>query len=108
MFGIFPNVVVAAAPNILIYLCLSPNSSNAVNIRFGMSALPQTDGVTKEQRNFMNQVNAEDKAKLETLQKGLQSHYFSPGPFSKQDLEGTIVDMYKYMATRLGSDVMLD
>jgi phenylpropionate dioxygenase-like ring-hydroxylating dioxygenase large terminal subunit len=108
MFGVFPNLVVAAAPNILIYLCLSPNSSNAVNIRWGMSALPQTDGVTDEQREFMNQVNAEDKVKLETLQQGLQSRYYDSGPLAKPDLEGTIFDMYKFMATRLGGDVALE
>lgn len=108
MFGVFPNLVVAAAPNVLIFLCLSPNSSNAVNIRWGMSSLPGTDGVSDEQRDFMNQVNAEDKLKLETVQKGLQSRYYRSGPLAKQDLEGTIFDMYRYMATRLGSDVALD
>lgn len=108
MFGVFPNLVVAAAPNILIYLCLSPNTSNAVNIRWGMSALPQSDGINDEQRDFMHQINAEDKVKLESVQKGLQTHYFGPGQFAKQDLEGTIVDMYRYMATHLGSDVALD
>ena len=108
MFGVFPNLVVAAAPGILIYLCLSPDTTNSVNIRWGMSALPEVGDVTIEQREFMNQVNAEDKIKLETLQKGLQSKYFRPGPLSKPDLEGTIHDMYKYMATRMGSHVELD
>ncbi len=108
MFGVFPNLVAAAAPNILIYLCLSPKTRNAVNIRWGMSSLPQSDGITKEQREFMNQVNSEDKTKLETMQQGLQSRYFNSGPFSNPDLEGTIVDMYRYMASRLGSDVVLE
>ncbi len=108
MFGVFPNLVVAIAPNILIYLCLRPNTSNSVNIRWGMSALPQSDGVTDEQRDFMNEVNAEDKVKLESLQRGLQSRYFEPGPFCVQDLEGTIVDMYRFVASRLGSDIALD
>ncbi len=107
MFGVFPNLVVAAAPNILIFLCLSPDTSNSVNIRWGMSAVPQAAGITDDQRDFMNQVNAEDKAKLETLQKGLQSSYYSPGRLAKADLEGTIYDMYQYMARHLGSDVTL-
>lgn len=108
MFGIFPNLVVAAAPNILIYLCLSPNTSNSVNIRWGMSAVPQSDGISDAQREFMNQVNTEDRVKLETMQRGLQTRYFRPGPLSCKNLEGTIYDMYKYMAIRLGSDVKLD
>lgn len=107
MFGVFPNLVVAAAPSILIYLCLSPATSNSVSIRWGMSALPQTDGVSEEQRAFMDQVNSEDKQKLETLQKGLQSRYYSPGRLAKPDLEGTIYDMYRYMARHLSSDVGL-
>ncbi|MDA0706154.1 MAG: aromatic ring-hydroxylating dioxygenase subunit alpha [Proteobacteria bacterium] len=108
MFGVFPNLVVAAAPNVLIFLCLSPNTANSVNIRWGMSALPQSDGITAEQHDFMDQVNAEDKSKLETMQQGLQSRYIESSPFCIEDLEGTIVDMYRFMATRLGSDVVLD
>lgn len=108
MYGIFPNLVVAAAPGILIYLCLSPNTSNSVNVRWGMSHLPSSEGITDEQRDFMNQVNAEDKSRLETLQKGLQTRYLDAGPLAKPDLEGTIYDMYRYMAERLGSDITLD
>ncbi len=107
MFGVFPNLVVAAAPGILIFLCLTPNTKDSVNIRWGMSALPQSEGITDEQREFMNQINAEDKSKLETLQKGLQSRYLDPGPLAKPDLEGTIYDMYQYMAKQLASDVDL-
>jgi hypothetical protein len=55
----------------------------------------------------MDTVNLEDKAKLETLQKGLQSRYYKPGRLSKPDLEGTIYDMYRYMANHLGSSVNL-
>ena len=107
MFGVFPNLVVAAAPSILIYLCLSPRSSDAVNIRWGMSSLDEDNLITDEQIAFMDTVNLEDKAKLETLQKGLQSRYYKPGRLSKPDLEGTIYDMYRYMANRLGSSVNL-
>lgn len=107
MFGVFPNLVVAAAPSILIYLCLSPSSSDAVNIRWGMSSLDEDNPITDEQIAFMDTVNLEDKAKLETLQKGLQSRYYKPGRLSKPDLEGTIYDMYRYMANHLGSSVNL-
>ena len=107
MFGVFPNLVVAAAPSILIYLCLSPRSSDAVNIRWGMSSLDEDNPITDEQIAFMDTVNLEDKAKLETLQKGLQSRYYKPGRLAKPDLEGTIYDMYRYMAHRLGSSINL-
>ena len=107
MFGVFPNLVVAAAPNILIFLCLSPKTSGAVNIRWGMSALNENETVTDEQKRFMETINLEDKEKLETLQKGLQSRYYQPGRLAKPDLEGTIYDMYRYMANHLGSNVTL-
>ena len=107
MFGVFPNLVVAAAPSILIYLCLSPRSSDVVNIRWGMSSLDEDNPITDEQIAFMDTVNLEDKAKLETLQKGLQSRYYKPGRLAKPDLEGTIYDMYRYMAHRLGSSINL-
>jgi phenylpropionate dioxygenase-like ring-hydroxylating dioxygenase large terminal subunit len=78
-----------------------------VNIRWGMSSLDEDNPITDEQIAFMDTVNLEDKAKLETLQKGLQSRYYKPGRLSKPDLEGTIYDMYRYMANRLGSSVNL-
>ena len=107
MFGVSPNLVVAAAPPLLIYISLSPRSSDAVNIRWGMSSLDEDNPITDEQIAFMDTVNLEDKAKLETLQKGLQSRYYKPGRLAKPDLEGTIYDMYRYMAHRLGSSINL-
>lgn len=108
MFGVFPNLVAAAAPNILIFLCLSPKAASSVNIRWGMSSLAANEPVTAQQMEFMETINSEDKEKLETLQKGLQSRYYEPGRLAKPDLEGTIYDMYRYMANRLGSNVSLE
>ena len=107
MFGVFPNLVVAVAPSILIFLCLSPNTSNAVNIRWGMSSLNTDNPITEEQIAFMETINLEDEEKLETLQKGLKSRHYEPGRLAKKDYEGTIYDMYRYMASHLGSDVTL-
>ena len=42
------------------------------------------------------------------LQQGLQSRYYDSGPLAKPDLEGTIFDMYQFMAARLGGDVALE
>ncbi len=107
MFGVFPNLVVAAAPNILIFLCLTPNTSNAVNIRWGMSPINEDHDLHSEQIDFMGTINLEDKEKLETLQKGLQSRYYEPGRLAKPDLEGTVHDMYCYMSNHLGSTIKL-
>jgi hypothetical protein len=48
--------------------------------------------------------NAEDRAKLEALQRGLKSRYFEPGPLAPDDLEGTVRDFHRYLAGKLGGD----
>jgi choline monooxygenase len=47
---------------------------------------------------FADSFNAEDRTKLETLQQGLSSSFYVPGPLAADDQEGTLRDFYGYMA----------
>jgi hypothetical protein len=109
MFCINPNHVIGLATNACIYMCLRPLGPDHVGIRWGVISTAQPDDkAATDYVKLCHEFNAEDKEKLETLQKGLQSRYLHTSYLSPDHFEGAIWDMYQFMARRLGSDVSLD
>lgn len=110
LFCAYPSMVVAVATNITLYLCLRPASADSVAIRMGLIGVvdDKEHQVVKDYVALLNAFNAEDQAKLETLQKGMKTHYYHPGPLAPEDFEGTIWDILNFMASRLGIDVPLE
>ncbi len=109
MFWVAPNHVVGLATNNCVYMCLRPDGVGKVNIRWGVLSTETADSkVVQDYVALCNAFNAEDKVKLESLQLGLQSQYLSPSALAPEDFEGTIWDIYQFMAKRLGSDVTLE
>ena len=106
MFGIFPCHVVGLAPNNCVYLCLRPVSADSVAVKWGICSVLKEPGedIVQNYVELMQKINSEDKAKLETLQRGLKSRTVTQGPLGPHDLEGTIWDMYLYMAGHLVND----
>ena len=106
LFCIYPSFVASCAPNFTLYLCLRPHTVDRVAIRWGLlghmddRTHPDLVAYTELCRAF----NAEDREKLETLQRALKSRLFSGGPLAPQDYEGTIWDFYQFMASRLAID----
>lgn len=108
MFWVSPNHVLGLATNICVYMCLRPAGVDKVAIRWGLlSTDVKGSKVATDYIDLANAFNAEDKVKLETLQLGLQSQYLQPGRLAPDDYEGTIWDIYQFMAKRLGADVSL-
>lgn len=103
LFSVFPNLVVTYMPHQTIYLCLRPVATDQVALRWGIAGHERNPGKDSIERYvaFANAFNAEDRAKLETLQKGLGSTFYSPGPLSAENLEGTLRDFYSYIAHRI-------
>ncbi|WP_318340048.1 aromatic ring-hydroxylating dioxygenase subunit alpha [Defluviimonas sp. D31] len=102
LFNIFPSFVVAVAANYTLYLCLRPAGVGKVAIRWGVAGF-KTDPEDAEVVKYVQlckDFNAEDRAKLETLQKAQNTRYFQSGPLAPDDLEGTIWDFLLYMARR--------
>ncbi len=85
-------------------MCLRPTAADAVTLRWGM--IGQVDDPEHpsalEYLRIGRAFNAEDRAKLEALQRGLKSRYFEPGPLAPDDLEGTVRDFHRYLAGKLG------
>lgn len=104
LFNVFPSFVVAVAANYTLFLCLRPNGVGQVSIRWGVCGL-KTDPMDPEVVAYVDlckAFNAEDKEKLETLQKAQETRFFEGGPLAPDDLEGTIWDFLKYMEGMLG------
>lgn len=102
LFNIFPSFVVAVAANYTLYLCLRPASVDRVAIRWGITGF-KTDPEDQEVVDYVQlckDFNAEDRAKLETLQRAQNTRYYQSGPLAPDDLEGTIWDFLQYMARR--------
>lgn len=106
LFCVFPSFVVSYAPDITNYLCLRPKGTGEVTIRWGLTSfVKDLDPALKQSYiDLCYAFNAEDRARLETLWKGLQSRHYKPGPLAPANYEGTIWDFYQYMAGRLGSN----
>lgn len=100
---IYPSFVVGIAPHFTAYMCLRPLAANSVGIRWGITGVTdnkEADEV-KQTMQLLRNVYAEDRAVLESLQKGLMSRYYDHGPLAPENFEGTIWDMLRYMAKRL-------
>lgn len=109
MFCVNPNHVIGLATNACVYMCLRPLGPDHVGIRWGVISTAQPDDQSAtDYVKLCHEFNEEDKEKLETLQKGLKSRYLKPSYLAPADFEGTIWDMYQFMARRLGSDVALE
>lgn len=103
LFSVFPNLVVTYMPHQTVYLCLRPQTVDSVAIRWGIAGheeAPDEASVAKYVA-FADAFNAEDRTKLETLQKGLHSSFYTPGPLASDHLEGTLKDFYAYMARQV-------
>lgn len=105
LFCVYPSFVTTTAPNCTLFMCIRPDGASKVAIHWGVigHAKEPSSQEVEAYINIVHSFNAEDKEKLETLQKGLQSRYYEPGYLGPEDLEGTIRDFYGYMATKLGS-----
>jgi len=106
LFCFFPTQVASQAASLLVSFALKPVAVDRILVRWTMSA--HGDDLTKDeinQRIFLwDEVNREDREKLEKMQSALSSRHAPSGPLAPTDYEGTIWDFYRYLArqTRKG------
>ncbi len=109
LFCVYPSFVISVATNCTLFLCLRPSAPGQVAIRWGVAGFG-TDPEAQEVKDYValcNEFNAEDREKLETLHKALNTRMFRSGPLAPDDFEGTIWDFLLYVAGKLGADVEL-
>jgi len=103
LFCVFPNLVFSVAPHFTLYVCLRPETVDRVALRWGVAGV-ETNPEAPVVRSYValcHAFNAEDRSKLETLQIGLKSRHFADGPLAAAPFEGTIWDIYRYLARQL-------
>jgi phenylpropionate dioxygenase-like ring-hydroxylating dioxygenase large terminal subunit len=100
---IYPSFVVGVCPHFTLHMCLRPLGPDHVGIRWGITGVPgdPADPAVRDYVRLCGEFFAEDRERLELLQQGLGSRSYVPGPLAPDDFEGTVWDMYHYMARRL-------
>ncbi|MFK7940382.1 MAG: aromatic ring-hydroxylating dioxygenase subunit alpha [Roseovarius sp.] len=100
LFARFPNQVASQAASLLVSLSIFPRKVDEIEVRWTMSVYgDELDGDTIEQRIALwDEVNREDREKLERMQVGLGSHHAGSGPLAGDDFEGTVRDFLLWLA----------
>ncbi len=106
---VFPTHSFSLAPDYLWYLSLGPKRPGEVAVRIGVSLAPENyaeatrnDGAIRRLEAFFDKVNAEDRAMVEGLYRGVQAPLANGGSLSW--LEHELHDLTKYLARMLIRD----
>ena len=102
LFALFPTQVASQAASLLVSLYIFPVNVDQIRVKWTMSVYgDDLDEETIAQRIALwEEVNAEDRAKLERLQPTLKSAYAVSGPLAEDDYEGTIRDFVLWLAAQ--------
>lgn len=102
LFAVFPTQVVSQAASLLVSLSIMPIAVDLVQVKWTMSArADDLDGETIADRIALwEEVNAEDRDKLERMQQALGSAHAGAGPLAGEDYEGTVRDFQSWLARR--------
>jgi len=103
MVWIYPGFVAAISPNSAVYMSLTPTGAEGVQTRWGVVAREELfeQGTAGDRWDFAASYNAEDKVRLTSLQRGLNSQFAVRGALAPDDYEGCTWDFYQYLAGRL-------
>jgi len=104
LFAVFPAQVASQSASLLVSLSLMPLAADRTRVRWTMSAFPgDLNGDTITARIALwDEVNREDRLKLEAMQGALSSRHFDGGPLAGSDYEGTVRDFQTWCAAQAG------
>ncbi|MEO1139862.1 MAG: aromatic ring-hydroxylating dioxygenase subunit alpha [Pseudomonadota bacterium] len=102
LFAVFPCQVASVAASLLVSLSIRPLTASSIEVRWTLSAYgDDLDEDTIAQRIALwEEVNREDREKLETMQTALNSVHATGGPLAGEDYEGTVRDFIRWQARR--------
>lgn len=100
LFATFPGHVASVSASLLVSLSIFPRAVDTIAVRWTASVYgDDLDGDTIQQRvRLWEDVNREDREKLETMQTALGSIYATGGPLAGEDYEGTVRDFLLWLA----------
>ena len=109
LFSVFPCQVASIAASLLVSLSIRPLSAETIEVKWTLSAYgDELDADTIKQRiSLWEEVNREDREKLEAMQTSLGSVHATGGPLAGEDYEGTIRDFIGWLARQDGQVLAL-
>ncbi|HEY4971249.1 MAG TPA: aromatic ring-hydroxylating dioxygenase subunit alpha [Steroidobacteraceae bacterium] len=104
-YCVYPSFVVGFCPHFTLYMCVRPLTVDTLAVRWGLTGIAN-DSQAPVVQDYLRLCKAfceEDRLQLERLTPGLKSRVYVPGPLAPDDFEGTIWDIWLYIARRLGA-----
>ena len=100
LFCVFPTQIVSQAATLLVSLSIQPLAVDKIMVRWTLSTYADelSPEALQSRLALWDEVNREDREKLERMQRGLASRHAPSGHLSPRDFEGTIWDFYRYLA----------
>ena len=100
LFSIFPCQVASQAATLLVSLSILPLTVDSVTVRWTMSTYGDDldEETLKTRIALWEEVNREDREKLEKMQVALGSRHATGGPLAGEDYEGTVRDFHLWLA----------
>jgi phenylpropionate dioxygenase-like ring-hydroxylating dioxygenase large terminal subunit len=101
-FWVFPSHVASIMPDGCSLFCLQPRGVDETANRCLLSSYEQPSVRQHALRlKSRGETMDEDREQLERMRRGLKSRYVQPSRLGPANLEGTVWDMYQYMARQL-------
>lgn len=102
LFAVYPSQVVSVAATTMVSLSIFPLSLEQIEVRWTFSTYGDEldDGLLADRIAVWDEVNREDREKLEKMQKALHSRHATGGPLASADYEGTVRDFQRWIAKR--------
>lgn len=100
LYAVFPCQVASQAATLLASLCILPLTADSITVRWTLSTYgDDLDEETLQARiKLWEEVNREDREKLEKMQIALGSRHATGGPLAGEDYEGTVRDFLNWLA----------
>lgn len=100
LFARFPTQVTSQAASLLVSICIFPISADLIRVKWTMSVYGDdlSDETIEARIKLWEEVNKEDREKLERMQVALKSQHAHAGPLAPDDYEGTIRDFQTWLA----------
>jgi phenylpropionate dioxygenase-like ring-hydroxylating dioxygenase large terminal subunit len=108
LFLVFPTQVASQAATLLASYAIQPLAVDRIHVRWTLSTYGDqlTADELEERIALWQEINREDREKLEKMQRALSSRHALSGPLAPADFEGTISDFHRYLARRIGPEDM--
>jgi len=100
LFAKFPTQVASQAASLLVSLSIFPVHASLIRVKWTMSVYGDNldDDTIAQRVALWDEVNREDREKLEKMQVALHSAHALDGPLAGDDYEGTIRDFQTWLA----------